>query len=105
MKKSFETVVSACKEKQALVKLTATTAVMTVGPAMCALAAESGAPAGESLLSGDVLTGVQTGIANVQATGIQVIGLLVVPALAVVGLSAAVNFVIKKVKGVLSKAG
>ncbi len=105
MRKSFETVVSACREKQALVKLTATTAVMTVGPAMCALASEPAAPAGESLLTGDLLTSVQGGIANIQATGIQVVGLVVVAGIALVGVSAAANFVIKKVKGILSKAG
>lgn len=103
--RKFESVVSACKEKQAILRLTVATTAMTVVPAMSAFASESSGVTGKSLLDGELLTNVQQGIADIQFTGIQVIGLVVVAALAVVGASAAANFVIKKIKGVLSKAG
>lgn len=105
MRKKFESVVTACKEKQALVKVTAATTVMTVVPSMCALASDSSGITGKSLLQGELLTNVQQGIADVQFTGTQVVGLVVVAGITLVGVSAAANFVIKKIKGILSKAG
>lgn len=104
MRKKLATVLSDVKSKKTLICVTATTTVMTIVPSMQAFASESGV-SGKSLLSGELLTNVQQGIADIQFTGIQVIGLVVVAALAVVGASAAANFVIKKIKGVLSKAG
>ncbi len=108
MRKKLVTVLSDVKSKKTLICVTATTTAMTIVPSMQAFASESGGSggvSGKSLLSGELLTNVQQGIADIQFTGIQVIGLVVVAALAVVGASAAANFVIKKIKGVLSKAG
>lgn len=105
MKKSFESVVTACKEKQAMMKVTVATTVMTAVPSICALASEPSGISGKSLLEGELLTNVQQGIADVQFTGIQVVGLVVVAGITLVGVSAAANFVIKKIKGILSKAG
>lgn len=106
MRKSIESMVTACKEKQTMLRLTAATTVMTVVPAMSALASESaGGVSGKSLLEGELLTNVQQGIADVQFTGMQIVGLVVVAGITLVGVSAAANFVIKKIKGILSKAG
>lgn len=105
--RKLESFVTACKEKQAILRLTVATTAMTVVPAMSAFASEpsGGVSSGKSLLEGELLTNVQQGIADVQFTGMQIVGLVVVAGIALVGVSAAANFVIKKIKGILSKAG
>lgn len=59
---------------------------------------------GTSVLEGTTRTVVQQGLADAGATVTDVVGIAVPVVIAAVLLTAAVNYAIKKVKGVLSKA-
>lgn len=58
----------------------------------------------KSLFDASTLTTVQQSFADMQFTGAQVIGMGVVAAVAIAGLSGAAWMVVKWVKGALSKA-
>lgn len=66
------------------------------------LAAESAV--GTSVLTGEVLTQIQQGFADMSATVTQVAGIAVVAAVGVIGLTVGINYALKKIKGVMSKA-
>lgn len=86
--------------------LVGSTSAMVVVPTMFAYAEEGGGTVtGKNLLSGTLMTSIQQAFADLQATAVGVIGVAVVSATAVIGISAGTRFAIKQVKGVLSKAG
>lgn len=59
---------------------------------------------GTSVLSGEVLTQIQQGFADMTATVTDVAGLAVVAAVGVIGLTVGINYALKKIKGIMSKA-
>lgn len=59
---------------------------------------------GSSVLEGEVLTQIQQGFADMSATVTQVAGIAVVAAVGVIGLTVGINYALKKIKGVMSKA-
>ena len=75
MRKKLSIVLSDVKSKKTLICVTATTTVMTIVPSMQAFASESGGSSGvsgKSLLSGELLTNVQQGIADIQLSLIHI---------------------------------
>lgn len=59
---------------------------------------------GTSVLTGDVLKQIQQGFADMTATVTDVAGIAVVAAVGVIGLTVGINYALKKIKGVMSKA-
>lgn len=59
---------------------------------------------GTSVLTGEVLTQIQQGFADMTATVTDVAGIAVVAAVGVIGLTVGINYALKKIKGVMSKA-
>lgn len=59
---------------------------------------------GTSVLTGEVLTQIQQGFADMTATVKDVAGIAVVAAVGVIGLTVGINYALKKIKGVMSKA-
>lgn len=57
-----------------------------------------------SVLDDTMLGYIQTGFDNLSATVTQVVGISVITCVAVIALTAGVNYALKKVKGVISKA-
>ena len=62
------------------------------------------AVSGTSVLTGEVLTQIQQGFADMTATVTDVAGIAVVAAVGVIGLTVGINYALKKIKGVMSKA-
>lgn len=62
------------------------------------------AAAGSSVLTESLKTAIQTGIANLQATVTDVIGITIAASVAVIALTAGVNYALKKIRGVIAKA-
>ena len=59
---------------------------------------------GTSVLSEAMLGYVQDGFNNLSATVTQVVGISVIACVGVIALTAGVNYALKKIKGVISKA-
>lgn len=59
---------------------------------------------GTSVLTGEVLTQIQQGFADMTATVTDVAAIAVVAAVGVIGLTVGINYALKKIKGVMSKA-
>lgn len=105
MKKNYMvSLIDTAKQNVTAMKLSVVTAAMVAVPSICAFAAVGDPVTGTSLLSGETLAAVQKGFLDLSATGTQVVGLSIVAAVGVIGISAGANYAIKKVKGVLSKA-
>lgn len=69
-----------------------------------ALLSGAEAAAGASVLTDGVKKAIENGLANLNATASDVILLVIPVTIGVIALSAGINYAIKKIKGVLSKA-
>lgn len=76
----------------------------SVSAAMITLASEPSGVTGENLLSGETMTVVQKGFADLITTGTAVISMAVVAGMSIIGISAAASYAMKKIQGILSKA-
>lgn len=64
----------------------------------------AGEASGTSVLTESLKTAITTGINNLQATVTDVIGITIAASVAVIALTAGVNYALKKIRGVIAKA-
>lgn len=102
MKTKLLTMTDSLRNRANALKLAAVTTALTVGPAMVSLAAEGSS--GTNLLTGELMTTLESGVTDLKATGAAVISVVVVAAIGLLGLSKGSDFALKKIKGVLNKA-
>lgn len=103
MKTKLLTMTDSLRNRANALKLAAVTTALTVGPAMVSLAADASS-GGTNLLTGELMTTLESGVTDLKATGAAVISVVVVAAIGLLGLSKGSDFALKKIKGVLNKA-
>lgn len=104
LKHKLATVVDSAKNHATALRLSCATALMAVGPTICAFAAEGDVSAGNNLLTGETMTIISSGFNDLKVTAVAVIALSIGAAMGVIGISAASKYATKKAKGVLNQA-
>lgn len=86
--------------------LVGSTTAMVMVPTLIAHADEHSAASsgGKDLLAGDVWTAITAAFGDLATTTTKVVAIAVVTGCSIIGMSAAANYAMKKIKGMLSKA-
>lgn len=103
-KEKLAEMAEAGKSKAQSLKIAASTAVMVVGPAISAYAADASGGADVNYLEGAVWESIQKGFNGLAVTATQVVSIAVVTGCGIVGMTAASKYAMKKIRGVLDQA-
>lgn len=89
--------------KMKLGLMTVSTTAMLAVPTLSAYAAEE-VSGGQNLLDGEVMAAITNGFSSLVITATAVVAIAATTGVSIIGLSAAVKYSMKKIRGVLSSA-